>query len=115
MHCVTAASSTSSRLEEAIAVELAAHDSNKTWIEVERPANARILTTKWVFALKRDKQGNIERHKARLVARGFEQRPGVDFYQTFAPVAKLESVRALLAICAIKNMSMTQFDIRVYP
>lgn len=66
---------------------------------------------KWVFGVKRDAQGNIERHKARLVARGYEQRIGGDVYETFAPVAHMDSVRTLIAVAAIRDYIMLQFDV----
>ena len=91
--------------------ELEALLENETWEETQWTPDLRPLTTKWVFALKRDASGKIEKHKARLVVRGFEQREGVDFYQTFAPVARVESIRLLIALAAAKDWHMTQFDI----
>lgn len=96
---------------EAIQSEIKAHHANGTWQTVAKPKNVRMLSTKWVFALKRDAEGNITQHKARLVARGFEQRQGVDFDQTFAPVARLDSIRTLLAIAACKKWHLLQFDV----
>lgn len=56
------------------------------------PAGVKLLKTKWVFRLKEDEAGRSVRHKARLVVKGFLQRPGIDFEDTFAPVAKLSTV-----------------------
>lgn len=95
----------------AIKAELDAHALNDTWSVVQTPSRARPLSTKWVFTLKKDSEGNVVRHKARLVARGFEQRQGIDYEQTFAPVAKLDSLRLLLAIAAGKNLKVLQFDV----
>lgn len=67
--------------------------------------------TKWVFKLKRYQNGRVERFKARIVARGFEQRAGIDFKKTFAAVASLEFIRAVIAIAANKDYKMKRFDV----
>lgn len=95
----------------AIAAELEALEENHTWSISDRPATGATLTTKWVFTVKRDEAGAIEKYKARLVARGFQQQAGVNFFDTYAPVVKLESVRLLLAIAAARAWVITQFDI----
>lgn len=97
--------------KQAIEAELNAHTTNGTWSIVKRPKGASVLSVKWIFTVKRDSSGNRERFKARLVARGFEQRPGVDYFQTFAPVARLDSIRTLLSISASQKMVVAQFDI----
>jgi len=97
--------------QQAELVELEAHRENNTWTECKKERNQRTLTVKWVYALKKDKEGKIERFKARLVARGFGQRPGTDFNVTFAPVVSSESLRVILALCAIRGWNMRQFDV----
>lgn len=97
--------------KEAIQAELAAHSENKTWSVTKRPKTGTMLTAKWVFKRKRDSAGRVDRYKARLVARGFEQRAGIDFKETFAPVAMVESIRALIALAAIKQLETVQFDV----
>jgi len=72
---------------------------NRTWSLVELPQGHRAIGLKWLYKVKRDESGNIVKYKARLVAKGYVQRPGIDF-EVFAPVARLESVRRLLAIAA---------------
>ena len=96
---------------QAIAGELAAHMRNKTWSVVKRPEQGVLLSTKWVFNLKLDGSGKIERYKARLVARGFEQRQGIDFDETYSPVARRESIRVLLAIAVTRGMKIERFDV----
>lgn len=96
---------------KAIHEEVAAHRANGTWSVVDRPAGGTLLTARWVFARKRDALGNVERHKARLVARGFQQIAGVDVFETYAPVAQMESIRVLLAIAAAKNLKFERFDV----
>jgi len=73
---------------------------NRTWELADLPHGHRAITLKWVFKLKRDEAGTVVKHKARLVARGFVQQEGVDFDDAFAPVARMESVRLLLALAA---------------
>lgn len=75
------------------------------------PAEAKQLSTKWVFNIKRDSNSEAIRYKARLVVRGFEQQPGVDYNETFSPVAWLDSFRVLCAISAAKQLRRYRFDI----
>jgi hypothetical protein len=75
-------------------------EKNRTWELVDPPAGHRPITLKWVFKLKKDEKGAVINHKARLVARGFVQQEGIDYDDTFALVARMESVRVLLALAA---------------
>ncbi|KAJ9523155.1 hypothetical protein QJQ45_023956, partial [Haematococcus lacustris] len=95
---------------EAMNAELASLHSNQTWSLEERPANARVLPTKWVLKVKRDAAGNVERDKARLVAKGYFQQSGVDVGDVYAPVSKHTTLRALLAKAAAENMEVHQLD-----
>ncbi|GMF58097.1 unnamed protein product [Phytophthora fragariaefolia] len=81
----------------AIECELSSLMTNKTWKLVPRPKHQRAIGCRWVFALKRDETGRIVRHKARLVAKGYSQRHGIDYEETYSPVASLNSIRANLA------------------
>ena len=96
--------------QEAIKVELATLKAAGTWTVVKRPENTNVVDSKWVFRIKKNSAGEIEKYKARLVARGFTQIHGVDYYETFAPVAKLASVRTILAIAARNNWEVDVFD-----
>ncbi|KAJ9529140.1 hypothetical protein QJQ45_007820 [Haematococcus lacustris] len=95
---------------EAMNVELASLHANQTWCLEERPANARVLPTKWVLKVKRDAAGNIEKLKARLVAKGFYQQSGVDVGDVYAPVSKHTTLRTLLAKAAAEDMEIHQLD-----
>ena len=82
----------------AIKAELEALKKAETWGVVERLRGRNVVVCKWVLHIKKDAAGRIERYKARLIAKGFTQVYGVDYYETFAPVAKLTSFRTILAI-----------------
>jgi len=94
-----------------VEAELAAHAKNQTWSIVKLPGSGTLLSAKWVFKHKRDSAGNIETFKARLVARGFEQRQGINYGETFAPVARIESIRTILAIAAARDLEIERFDV----
>nr|KAJ0222838.1 hypothetical protein LSAT_V11C200051890 [Lactuca sativa] len=83
---------------KAMKSELSAIEKNKTWELVTLPQGRKPIGLKWVFKLKRDPKGNILKHKARLVTKGYVQKQGIDFEEVFAPVARLEKVRVLLAL-----------------
>ncbi|CAL9026178.1 unnamed protein product [Prunus brigantina] len=85
---------------------------NDVWYLVPRPVNMNIIGTKWIFKNKTDEQGNVVRNKARLVAQGYTQMEGIDFDETFAPVARLESVRLLLAIACHLKFKLYQMDVK---
>ena len=74
---------------QAVTDELQALKRNQTWKLVEKPKNKNIVGCKFIFRIKRDKNGEVFKHKARLVAQGFSQRFGTDFTETFAPVGKM--------------------------
>ena len=92
--------------------EMKAIEENETWELVDPSPGCRPIALKWVYKVKRDERGAIVKHKARLVARGFVQREGVDFEEAFAPVARMESVRLLLALAAVKDWRVHHLDIK---
>jgi hypothetical protein len=85
-------------------------EKNYTWELADLPRGHCVITLKWVFKLKRDEVGAIVKHKARLVARGFVQREGIDFDDTFIPVARMESVRLLFALAAQEGWRVHHMD-----
>jgi len=87
----------------AILEEMAAVEENHTWELVDPPVGCRPIGLKWVYKVKRIERGEVVRHKAWLVAKGFVQREGIDFEEVFAPVARMESVRTVLALAATRN------------
>ena len=98
------------RWNEAMDREIATLDRAQTWITVPRPEGKNIVGSKWVFRIKRKADGTVEKYKARLVARGFTQVFGEDYYDTFSPVAKLQSFRAILALAARFDWEIKSFD-----
>ncbi|KAK1612128.1 hypothetical protein QYE76_035801 [Lolium multiflorum] len=94
--------------------ELECFTHNEVWSLVERPKDHRInvIGTKWVFKNKQDENGIVIRNKARLVAQGFAQIEGMDFEDTFAPVARLEAIRLLLAFASFHNFKLYQMDVK---
>ena len=97
--------------EEAMKRELTSLEENCTWEIVDQPNNANLVDSKWVFKIKRRADGTIDKYKARLVARGFTQTYGIDFDQTYAPVAKLKSIRILVAFALHRNWNLYAIDI----
>jgi hypothetical protein len=99
-----------SKWREAVKLELNNLIRFGTWRYVKRPRDHVVVSTKWVFDVKRSGDGRIDRFKARLVARGFSQREGLDFEDTFAPVIRLESLRILFAIAASYGLQAHLLD-----
>jgi len=83
-----------------------------TWVLKDAPPAANIVGSKWFFKAKKDTSGNVVRYKAWLVAQGFSQVPGIDYFDTYAPVAKLPSIRTILSIATRLDMEMHQVDIK---
>ncbi|GJU08319.1 ribonuclease H-like domain, reverse transcriptase, RNA-dependent DNA polymerase [Tanacetum coccineum] len=97
---------------EAMKVELDSINRNNTWELTTLPKGHKAIGLKWVFKTKKDANGNIIKHKARLVAKGYIQQHGIDFEEVFAPVARMETIRLLLAIAANNKWEVHHLDIK---
>jgi Reverse transcriptase (RNA-dependent DNA polymerase)/GAG-pre-integrase domain/Integrase core domain len=95
-----------------IKVELDQLGKTGTWTLVEKPEGAVPIRNKWVFDKKTNKAGEIIRYKARLVAKGCSQRPGHDYQDTFSPVVRMETIRAILSLVPIKGLKIQQMDVK---
>ncbi|WRX11048.1 Reverse transcriptase [Theobroma cacao] len=92
--------------------ELDQFTRSRVWSLVPRPSNHHIVGAKWVFRNKVDEQENVVRNKARLVAKGYNQEEGIDYDETFTPVARIEAIRLLLAFACFLNFKLFQMDVK---
>jgi len=92
--------------------ELLALQKNKTWELVHLPKGKKTVGCKWVFTVKQTPEGKVDRYKARLVAKGYNQTYGIDYDETFAPVAKMSTVRTLISCAANFGWPLHQLDVK---
>ena len=98
--------------KEAIRSEMDSIMSNATWEVVERPYGCKPIGSKWVFKKKLRPDGTIERYKARLVIKGYSQKEGEDFFDTYSPVARLTTFRELLSLVVSYGLLVHQMDVK---
>jgi hypothetical protein len=98
--------------KEAINDEMDSIVSNNTWILVDLPSGSKPIGCKWMFRRKYNTDGSLQTFKARLVAKGFRQKKGIDYFDTYAPVARITSIRVLLALASIFNLYVHQMDVK---
>ena len=110
--CEAMSSEDASKWEAAMQEEYDSLMANGTWELAPLPKGRKSVGCKWVFRTKKDASGEVVRHKARLVAKGFSQVAGVDFLETFAPVAKFNTIRCILALGAALDLEIHQMDVK---
>nr|KAJ0199823.1 hypothetical protein LSAT_V11C600321130 [Lactuca sativa] len=98
--------------KEAINDEMDSIMGNGTWELADLPKGRRPIGSKWIFKKKYHPDGSISAYKARLVAKGYRQRKGIDYFDTYAPVARISSIRTLIAISALKGLYIHQMDVK---
>ena len=91
--------------------EIKALEANNTWTITSLPPGKKPIGCKWVYWVKYKSDGSIERYKARLVAKGFTQKEGLNYIDTFSPVAKMVSVKCVLAVATMKGWFLSQLDV----
>jgi hypothetical protein len=84
---------------------------NSTYKLVPLSAGRKAIGVKWIFKVKLNPDGSINKYKARLVAKGFRQKKGIDYYQTYAPVVKMASIRTILTVATANNLRVDQLDV----
>jgi hypothetical protein len=95
-----------------MANEIAALEQTGTWDLVPCPPRVRPITCKWVHKVKTRSDGSLERYKARLAARGFQQLQGQDYDETFAPIANMTTIHTLLVVASVQEWSISQLDVK---
>ena len=98
--------------KETMKVEMDALEKNITWDLVELSQGKKLVGCKWLFTMKYKADGSLERYKARLVAKGYTQTYGIDYLETFASVAKMNTIRILLSLATNRGWSLQQFDVK---
>jgi hypothetical protein len=92
--------------------ELTMIEKNEIWMLVDRPVHKKVIGVKWFFKTKLNADGSINKHKARLVVKGYSQEPSIDFTETFAPVSRLDIIKLLLALAAQNGWHIFQLDVK---
>jgi hypothetical protein len=101
----------STKWDKAIHEEYNMHLENGTWELVKLPPGRKAIGSGWVFKVKHNADGSIERYKARIVAKGYSQRPGLDYVEVFAPTSRAAAIRLIIAIAAIEDLHLHSVDI----
>ena len=97
---------------EAMTEEYQSIMKNDVWDIVLKPENKSVVSSKWIYKIKHATEGSIEKYKARFVARGFSQKEGIDYEETFAPVARYTSIRTIMALAPMMKWDLHQMDVK---
>ncbi|KAK4399803.1 Retrovirus-related Pol polyprotein from transposon RE2 [Sesamum angolense] len=97
---------------QAMEEEIKMIEKNNTWELADRPKDKEVIGVKWIYKTKLNADGSIQKHKARLITKGYSQLPGIDYTETFAPVAHLDTIRGLIAIAANRKWKIYQMDVK---
>lgn len=97
---------------QAMDSEISSIEKNGTWLLTDLPKGAKSIGVKWVYKTKLNQHGDIEKYKARLVAKGYAQEHGIDYEEVYAPVARMDTVRMILALAAQRGWTVYQLDVK---
>jgi len=92
--------------------EIDAIEKNNTWQLTILPSEAKKISVKWIYKTKLNEKGEIEKYKARLVAKEYSQQYGIDYNEVFAPVARWDTIRTILSLAACKKWNVYQLDVK---
>lgn len=92
--------------------EIISIEKNRTWTLVDLPVGVKAIGLKWVFKIKRNPDGSVNKYKARLVAKGYVQKHGIDYDEVFAPVARIETIRLIIALAASHGWEVHHLDVK---
>nr|GEY96230.1 copia-type polyprotein [Tanacetum cinerariifolium] len=98
--------------KKAVDAEIEAIEKNNTWHLIDLPKDAKCIRVKWVYKTKLNENGEVEKYKARLVAKGYGQEYGIDYMEVFAPVARMDTIRMMVAIAAQRGWKLFQMDVK---
>nr|DAD41107.1 TPA_asm: hypothetical protein HUJ06_015430 [Nelumbo nucifera] len=102
----------SAKWRAAMDSEIKSIENNDTWVLTDSPAGAKKIGVKWIYKTKLNEHGNVDKYKARLVAKGYTQQHGVDYIEVFAPVARMDTIRIIIALVAQKSWTIYQLDVK---
>ena len=105
-------SSESTYWKEAVNSEIESILSNHTWELTDLPPGNKLLGSKWIFKRKMKPDGTIDKYKARLVVKGYRQKEGLDYFDTYSPVTRITSIRMLIALAAVHDLKIHQMDVK---